>query len=195
MNYDNGVARVGPAEFGYRAEGAGEQKILLLHGGNSHSGTWRKTFPALVHRYSVVAPSLPPHTGEVSAALVERYSGYVEAISRQLGITNATVIGNSMVGWIGMRLVSLGGGIVSRLVLEDTAGAKSEEAKSLEGTSTPVLIVWGEDDDILPVSDGRGLHSRLSGSELKVVQGARHVPHWEEPDVFNRLVADFLQGG
>jgi pimeloyl-ACP methyl ester carboxylesterase len=195
MNYDNGVARVGPTEFGYRAEGVGERKILLLHGGNSHSGTWRKTFPALVHEYTVVAPSLPPHTGEVSASLVERYSGYVEEMSRELGITNATVVGNSMGGWIGMRLASLKRGIVSRLVLEDTAGASSEEAKSLEGAGIPVLIIWGENDDVLPVSEGHGLHSRLSGSELKVVQGARHVPHWEEPDVFNRLVADFLREG
>ncbi|MDA4136957.1 MAG: alpha/beta hydrolase [Thaumarchaeota archaeon] len=195
MNYDNRTVPVGAAELGYRTEGEGDRKILLLHGLNSHSGTWRKTFPAFASRYSVFAPSLPPHIGEVSAALVEEYSGYVGEMSRKLGITDATVIGNSMGGWIGMRLASLHAGIVSRLVLEDTAGSRSEDAKALEDAGIPTLIIWGEADDILPVSEARGLHSRLAGSQLKVVHGAGHVPHWEEPDVFNGLVTDFLQRG
>src|SRR5271155_3827146 len=151
MNYDNRTVPVGGVELGDRTEGRGNRKILLLHGLNSHSGTWRKTFPAFVSRYSLFAPSLPPHIGKVSPALVEEYSGYVGEMSRKLGITDATVIGNSMGGWIGMRLASLHGGIVSRLVLEDTAGARSQDAKALGDAGIPVLIVWGEVDDVLPV--------------------------------------------
>jgi pimeloyl-ACP methyl ester carboxylesterase len=193
VNYDNRTVPVGATELRYRTEGEGDLKILLLHGLNSHSGTWRKTFPAFASRYSVFAPSLPPHVGQVSAALVEEYSGYVGEMSRKLDITDATVIGNSMGGWIGMRLASLHREAVSRLVLEDTAGARSEDAKALEHAGIPALIIWGETDDVLPVSEGRDLHSRLIGSQLKIIHGAGHVPHWQEPDVFNGLVTDFLQ--
>jgi len=91
-----------------------------------------------------------------------------------------------------MRLAARGRGIVSRLVLEDTAGANSEEPKALAGAPLPVMIVWGEEDDIIPLKEGQQLHSLLGDSELEIVQGAKHVPHWERPDAFNGLLTDFL---
>lgn len=193
MIYDNRTVSLGTLELRYRVEGEGERRILLIHGLNSHSGTWRHTIPAFAREYRVFAPSLPSHSGEVTWALVEEYSGYVSEMSRKLEITDAAVIGSSMGGWIAMRLARLSKGIASTLVLEDTAGTRSEDALALKGSGIPTLIVWGERDDILPVSEGRDLHSRLAGSELEVVRGARHVPHWENPEEFNRTVADFLR--
>ena len=63
MIYDNRSVSVGSASIGYRIEGEGARKILLLHGLNSHSGTWRKNISALARDATVVAPSLPPHRG------------------------------------------------------------------------------------------------------------------------------------
>ena len=91
-----------------------------------------------------------------------------------------------------MRLASRGRWTVSRLVLEDTAGTLSENPRALAGIRIPVMIVWGEEDDVITLREGRQLHSLLAGAELKVVQGAKHVPHWEKPDAFNELLVDFL---
>jgi pimeloyl-ACP methyl ester carboxylesterase len=195
LNYDNGVISAGDLELTYREEGEGEHNVLLLHGLNAHSGTWRKTFPALTDRYRVFALSFPPNMeGSASDALVERYADCARLMCDRLGITTTAIIGNSIGGWTAMRLAAGGRVKVSRLILEDTAGSDSVDARWLEKSGTPTLIIWGENDDVTPIHEGRDLHSRLSGSRLEVISKANHVPHWEEPDVFNRLVTEFLVG-
>ncbi len=192
MNYDNGSLRLGSGNVGYRLEGRSGGNVVLLHGRNSHSGTWRKNFPALVERNLVFAPSLPTRRGMLSPGTIADYAACVAEAAGELGISDAAVVGNSMGGWVAMRLALLYPRTFSRLVLEDTAGAESEEAGSLERAFVPTMIVWGEHDSILGAGVGRQLHSRLSGSSLELVKGAGHVPHWERPEEFNRLLTAYL---
>lgn len=197
MNYDNQWMEVDGTRIGYRVEGGGGPPfVVLLHGLNSHSGTWRKTFPALTGRFSVLAPSLPPHTGAISGGLVDSYALLVTRMLERLGIRSAAVVGNSMGGWLGVRLASGAPDpdlVVHGLVLEDTAGTRSEDLSSvLRRRGTRTMIVWGESDELIPVDYGRRLHSQLPGSRLEVLQGVGHVPHWEDPDRFNLILRDFL---
>ncbi len=55
------------------------------------------------------------------------------------------------------------------------------------------LIVWGEWDTLLPVSSGEALHQVLPGSDWVVIEGAGHNPMWDRPEVFNRVVMEFLE--
>jgi pimeloyl-ACP methyl ester carboxylesterase len=195
LNYDNRSVSFGSVRLGYRVEGEGARKIVLLHGLNSHSGTWRKNIPALARDATVVAPSLPPNrSGAATSELAGLYADQVSAVCADAGIERAEVVGNSMGGWVAMRLLSVRRELVSRIVLEDTAGSSSDEVQALEASAIPVLIVWGGSDRLLPVSAGLELHSRLPGSELRVIPGAGHVPHWETPEEFNGAVGPFLRG-
>jgi pimeloyl-ACP methyl ester carboxylesterase len=192
LNYDNGSLRLGSGNVDYRLDGQGRGHVVLLHGRNSHSGTWRKNFPALVERNLVFAPTLPTRQGTLSPGTIADYAECVAEAAGELGIPDAAVVGNSMGGWVAMRLALLYPRMFSRLVLEDTAGAESEEAGSLERASVPTMIVWGEHDSILGVGVGRQLHSRFSGSSFELVKGVGHVPHWERPEEFNRLLSACL---
>jgi len=58
----------------------------------------------------------------------------------------------------------------------------------------PTLIVWGEDDRILPVAHAYHGHALISHSQLHVFPHCGHVPHVEYPETFNRLVLEFLAG-
>jgi pimeloyl-ACP methyl ester carboxylesterase len=58
----------------------------------------------------------------------------------------------------------------------------------------PTLIVWGEDDRILPVAHAYHGHALISHSQLHVFPQCGHVPHVEYPETFNRLVLEFLAG-
>lgn len=56
----------------------------------------------------------------------------------------------------------------------------------------PTMIVWGEQDRIIPVSHAYQAHEAIPNSRLEVMPGVGHFPHAEEPVRFVELVRDFL---
>lgn len=46
----------------------------------------------------------------------------------------------------------------------------------------PTLILWGDDDNLLPRSDQEVLAARITGAVLKVYPDAAHLVLWECPD-------------
>lgn len=56
----------------------------------------------------------------------------------------------------------------------------------------PVMLVWGEDDRIIPVAHGHAAHRALPGSRLEILPGTGHFPHVEAPDQVTELLADFI---
>ena len=56
----------------------------------------------------------------------------------------------------------------------------------------PILIVWGEDDSIIPVSHGVLAHEALPESRLEVIAGVGHQPQGEAPGRFVMLLERFL---
>lgn len=56
----------------------------------------------------------------------------------------------------------------------------------------PVMVVWGQDDLVIPVDHSRKLPS-LENSEVHVFDHSGHFPHKDHADEFARLVIDFCQ--
>jgi pimeloyl-ACP methyl ester carboxylesterase len=56
----------------------------------------------------------------------------------------------------------------------------------------PTLIVWGEEDHVLPAGHADLAAALMSGSRTVVVPGVGHFPHREAPDAFVDAVVDFL---
>jgi 3-oxoadipate enol-lactonase len=63
----------------------------------------------------------------------------------------------------------------------------------VEEIVAPVLVVHGDADRVLPVSNGHLLARRIPGAELAVLPGRGHVVQLESPDEFNQLVEAFLE--
>lgn len=57
----------------------------------------------------------------------------------------------------------------------------------------PTLIIWGEDDRVIPVTDGYRLHDSILHSRLVVLKNCGHVPMEEKSDLFAELVAEFCR--
>ena len=55
----------------------------------------------------------------------------------------------------------------------------------------PTLLIWGEDDRIIPITDGYMLHDRILHSRLVILKNCGHVPMEEKSDLFAELVAEF----
>lgn len=57
----------------------------------------------------------------------------------------------------------------------------------------PTLIVWGENDPLLPVRHARAAHERMAGSRLEIFPHAGHFPHRDDPERFANVLADFIR--
>jgi pimeloyl-ACP methyl ester carboxylesterase len=57
----------------------------------------------------------------------------------------------------------------------------------------PTLIVWGDEDPIIPVEHARRAHEIIEGSRLEVFEGCGHYPHVEDPDRFAEVLRDFME--
>ena len=60
--------------------------------------------------------------------------------------------------------------------------------------ATPTLLLWGEDDDLVPVKFGRAAAAAIPGSELVVLPGVGHIPSIDAPLDFVRILTDFAAG-
>ncbi|MGY6655533.1 alpha/beta fold hydrolase [Amycolatopsis sp. TRM77291] len=64
--------------------------------------------------------------------------------------------------------------------------------EGLGRVATSTLIVWGQDDQWLPASYAREYGDRIPGSEVKVIPGAGHNVHEDDPAQVNPLLVKFL---
>jgi pimeloyl-ACP methyl ester carboxylesterase len=58
--------------------------------------------------------------------------------------------------------------------------------------TVPSLLIWGTRDGAVDLRSAEHLRRALPASELKLIEGAGHLPFEETPEEFNRLVLDFL---
>jgi len=54
------------------------------------------------------------------------------------------------------------------------------------------LIIWGDEDPIIPVSHAHEAHAAMPGSRLEIMEGLGHFPHCEDPAGFARILLDFI---
>ncbi len=58
---------------------------------------------------------------------------------------------------------------------------EDDSLEDLDKIKAPTLIVWGDQDAILPRSDQETLAAAIPGSRLLVYPGAGHAFYWEDP--------------
>ena len=60
----------------------------------------------------------------------------------------------------------------------------------LDRVPHPTLLIWGEQDRVLPVRHAHLAHACMPGSTLEVFEDAGHFPHQADPDRFVELLTD-----
>jgi pimeloyl-ACP methyl ester carboxylesterase len=108
----------------YLEAGAGPP-VVLVHGLGDDAGVWQAEIAPLARRYHVIAldqigfgRSDKPLLNYRAQTLVD----FLDEFMRTLGIGRATVVGNSLGGWVAALLASEHPERVDRLVLVDAAG-------------------------------------------------------------------------
>ena len=67
-------------------------------------------------------------------------------------------------------------------------------SKRLHRVQAPTLVIWGQQDGIVPAIYAQEFADRISGARSVIVEGAAHVPQLEQLDQVSQLVGDFLAG-
>ncbi len=56
----------------------------------------------------------------------------------------------------------------------------------------PVLLIWGRNDQTLPLEQSRDILSAVPRAEFHIMENCGHIPHYEQPEEVNSLLANFL---
>lgn len=185
--------KIDKASVGGHSMGGGTSVYVAAH------------YPDRVNRVVLVAPAVLPHE---ASALIKIYSlpffgEFLSALPRGLILENlikGSCFRNPEVateeyfeelfkplGIMGSSEAAL----YIRRNLFKPPGLKPE-ADRLAKTGIPILLVHGNADPLVPIEDSKALHRLWKDSQLTVFQGAKHNPHEEYPDKFNKVVVEFL---
>jgi pimeloyl-ACP methyl ester carboxylesterase len=160
----------------YQDVGTGPEALLLIHGMAGSSETWREVIPQLSRKYRVVAPDLLGH-GQSAKPRGDYSLGAFAVLLRdlldELGITRATIVGQSLGGGVAMQFVYQHPDYCQRLILISSGGLGPDVGWTLRLLSAPGAEL------IMPViapppvlSIGNKLRSWLSGAGIQSPRGA-----------------------
>ncbi|CAA9384652.1 MAG: hypothetical protein AVDCRST_MAG74-613 [uncultured Pyrinomonadaceae bacterium] len=75
------------------------------------------------------------------------------------------------------------------------ASARNWDANRIQADAhlinQPTLLIWGENDSVVPVQNGECLYDAMLNSRLVVLQNCGHLPQEEKPEKFVELVTEF----
>jgi pimeloyl-ACP methyl ester carboxylesterase len=81
----------------------------------------------------------------------------------------------------------------ARAVTRSLLGSIAAGRQPLERLRQPTLLVWGRNDRMVALSGSQRLMRMVPHARLTVIERCGHLPMIEQPEQFNRAVADFLR--
>jgi pimeloyl-ACP methyl ester carboxylesterase len=101
--------------------------VILLHGLGGNSSNWAFNIPSLSQSYHVIAPDQIGFGKSDRSLIKYRVATYVDFLDKfmsELKIDKATLVGNSLGGWVAALTAIKYPNRVEKLVLADAAGLK-----------------------------------------------------------------------
>lgn len=154
--------------------------VLLLHDGGRTAGQWREFVPLLESRFRVVVPDLPANDDEA-----------LEQLETLLDGARCGVIGHGAGGALAQSLAVKGG--VDAMVLLDAPRAEGVGDEDLASFDFPVLLLWGEDDEVVPVAVAEELNDAIPTSTLGLLPGCGHDLTDEAAATIAPMILEYLR--
>jgi pimeloyl-ACP methyl ester carboxylesterase len=145
---------------------------------------------------------------------------YLDLID-DLRLTDVTVVASSFGGWVAAEMaVRDRAHTIGRIVLLNSVGPEIDGytmalpqggpdlslvqayttptmndprlRRRLSRVDIPALLVWGEDDPIVPVGFGRAYADAFPNGRFATVPAGGHMPHLRDPDTTFTLIDEFV---
>lgn len=177
-------------------EGRGNP-IVLLHGYSFNADTWNEInlIRALSEKYNVYAIDMPYGIRSKSDKFIaenrDEYADFLKNVFSELGIVEPILLGASISGEIVLRYLSNNYDATAGIVI-GPVGIKFLMNK-LGRINVPLLVIWGENDNIASLDDAQLLISNVKSSELYIIKQAGHACYLDKPEEFKTIVMRFLE--
>jgi pimeloyl-ACP methyl ester carboxylesterase len=154
--------------------------LLLLHDDGRSSDQWGEFVPLFESRFRVIALDVP--AGDTGTR--------VAAARGSVGGERFGVVGHGAGGALAQELARDGG--VDAMVLLDAPRADVSD-DALAAFDFPVLLLWGEDDRIVPVSVAEELNDAIPTSTLGLLPGCGHELTDEAAATIAPMILEYLR--
>lgn len=141
---------------------------------------WGSPFFRLVGQHPKVFTQLPPNLHQ---ALVREYIGGASHQGLSPAVHDALVS-----PWLGPE----GQPAFYRQIAQADRGYTDEIEPLYPQIGVPTLIVWGTEDEWLPVDQARQLHQLIPGSRIELIDRAGHLVQEDRPTELNLLLHRWL---
>jgi pimeloyl-ACP methyl ester carboxylesterase len=171
--------------------GLGRFHVVASAAGGSIASDFAFSHQERLLSLSVSSNSLGVRDGEIAkAAAFIRPKGWEEmpAEFRELGPSYRAVNPEGVKAWMELEHKALVGRDYRQNLKNEITQAKLKELK------LPTLLIAGAADLSTPPSISRLIAAEIPNSRVVVIPESGHSTYWEQPDVFNRAVLDFIGG-
>ena len=66
------------------------------------------------------------------------------------------------------------------------------DSETMSKVAVKTSLIWGDNDEFVPIKFGREMNNSINGSTLLVIPGAGHVPHRTRPEIVGKATSDFI---
>jgi pimeloyl-ACP methyl ester carboxylesterase len=175
-----------------RAGKEGGRPVVLLHGARFSAETWKQigTIDILVQAgHRVYAVDLPGFGKSAPTTRAPRT--WLRAFLDEVGIEAPVVVSPSMSGSYALPLATEEPARLAGLVAVAPVGVADYQQR-LNRISVPVLAVWGEKDQTIPLEHADMLVGAVPRGRKVVIAGGSHAPYMNDPATFHQELLRFL---
>lgn len=167
--------------------------IILLHGMKFKASTWQELGTLSVLAAAgchALALDLPGFGGSPECA--DSPDQVLVNFIKHKKLEKPVLIGPSMGGRVCLEFCLNHPDTVGALILIGSVGVQENKGK-LADVKVPTLIVWGGEDAVSPIENGRLLNEMIEKSTFFVIDGAPHPCYLEQPEIWHQQLIYFLE--
>ncbi len=131
-------------------------------------GRFNTAQTALNQGATAIAEAMTPRL--LSAASLERRADLVQSVRAMIVSTPVTGIAGDLMAM----------------------AERPDSVELLGRIDCPTLVIVGDQDALTPPADAQLMAERVRGARLVTIPGAAHMSNLEDPETFNRAIAEFL---